>query len=327
MMSVPSARSGIDAAQPVDEAEVALEVVRAPHRLQEAARPRLERQMDLLAHRGALGHRRDHRLAEVLRVRAREADPLDPFDRVASAEQLAELGADLRREVAAPRVHVLAEQRQLTDAVARQPGHLGDDLSRPPADLAAANRRDDAVRALGVAAHRDLHPRLERACPVRRQLPGERPLDDSEAAAIDADAPHSDPVGEMRDRARSERHVDERIELEDPLALGLRVAAAHGDHAVRLGLLQRPRLREMRGEPLVGLLPDRARVEDDHVRLVLRHRLAETDRLEHPGDPLGVVRVHLAPERGDVEPLHRRIVARYLANSVARDSRMTVTLI
>ncbi len=70
------------------------------------------------------------RLAEVLRVRAREADALDPLDRVAGAQELAELGADLRREVAAPRVHVLAEQRQLADAVAREPGHLGDDLAR-----------------------------------------------------------------------------------------------------------------------------------------------------------------------------------------------------
>ncbi len=79
----------------------------------------------------------------------------------------------------------------------------------------------------------------------------------------------ADPVGQMRDRPGPERDVDERIELEDPLALRLRVAAADGDHALRVGLLQRPRLRQMRGKPLVGLLADRAGVEDDHVRLVL----------------------------------------------------------
>ena len=50
--------------------------------------------MDVLAHRRALGHRGDHGLAEVLRVRAREPDPLDPVDGVARAQQLAELGRE-----------------------------------------------------------------------------------------------------------------------------------------------------------------------------------------------------------------------------------------
>ena len=52
--------------------------------------------MDVLADGVALGDRGDHRLAEVLRVRAREADALDPVDGVARAQQLAELGADRR---------------------------------------------------------------------------------------------------------------------------------------------------------------------------------------------------------------------------------------
>ena len=41
-------------------------------------------------------------LAEVLRVRAREADALDPVDGVARAEQLAELGVDARAAGRAP---------------------------------------------------------------------------------------------------------------------------------------------------------------------------------------------------------------------------------
>ena len=74
--------------------------------------------MRVLADGLALGHRLDHRAAEVLGMRAREADALDPVDRVARAQQLAELGVDLRREVAAPRVDVLAEQRHLSHAFA-----------------------------------------------------------------------------------------------------------------------------------------------------------------------------------------------------------------
>ena len=71
--------------------------------------------MHVLADSVALGDRGDDRLAEVLRMRAREADALDAVDRI-GAQQLAELGADVGREVAAPRVDVLAEQRELLDA-------------------------------------------------------------------------------------------------------------------------------------------------------------------------------------------------------------------
>src|SRR5205085_3471732 len=108
--------------------------------------------------RVALGDGGDHGLAGVLGVRAREADALDPLDRVARPQKLAELGAELRREVAAPRVDVLAEERDLLDPFGREARDLGDDLARPAALLAAADGRDDAVGADRVAAHRHLHP-------------------------------------------------------------------------------------------------------------------------------------------------------------------------
>ena len=46
--------------------------------------------------------------------------------------------------------------------------------------------------------------------------------------------PARDPLAEMRDRPRPERDVDERVALEDPLSLRLRVAAADGDDQIRL---------------------------------------------------------------------------------------------
>ena len=108
----------------------------------------------------------------------------------------------------------------------------------------------------------------------------------------------------MRDRARPEGDVDERVEVEEPLALRLGVAAADGDHLLRVGALEHLRVAEVRGEPLVGLLADRARVEDEDVRLLLRDRLPQSQLLEHALDPLGVVSVHLAAERRDVVALH-----------------------
>ena len=80
--------------QCLDQAEVALTVVCPAHPLEDPRRARLERQVDVLADGRALGHRRDHGLAEVLRVRAREADALDSLDGVACPEQLAEVGVE-----------------------------------------------------------------------------------------------------------------------------------------------------------------------------------------------------------------------------------------
>ena len=142
--------------------------------------------------------------AEVLRVRAREADALDAVDGVARAQQLAELGVDVRQEVAAPRVDVLAEQRQLAHALLRELRHLGEDVAGPAADLAAAHGGDDAVRARRVAAHRDLHPRLEAPLAVHRQRGGELALvARPPRPALDAEAARAEPLAEMRDRARA----------------------------------------------------------------------------------------------------------------------------
>ena len=100
------------------------------------------------------------------------------------------------------------------------------------------------------------------------QLARERALVETEAAARDAHAAGAEPFAEMRDRAGTERDVDLRVELEEPLALRLGVAAADGDHRVRLPALAGDRVADVRGEPRVGLLADRAGVEDEHVRVV-----------------------------------------------------------
>ena len=126
----------------------------------------------------------------------------------------------------------------------------------------------------------------------------------AERAASDALAAGAEPVAEVRDRAGPERDVDVRVELEQPLPLRLRVAAADGDDRSGPLALQLRRIAHVGGEARVGLLADRARVEDDHVRLVLRRRLAEPELLEQALDPLGVVRVHLAAERRDVVAAH-----------------------
>ena len=108
----------------------------------------------------------------------------------------------------------------------------------------------------------------------------------------------------MVDRAWPEGDVNERVALEDPVSLSLGVAAADGDDGVRIAALLRLRVAEIRGEPLIGLLADRARVEDEHVGLVRCGCLPEPELLEQAADALGVVRVHLAAERRDVVAAH-----------------------
>ena len=115
----------------------------------------------------------------------------------------------------------------------------------------------------------------------------------------------------MRDRARPEGDVDLGVELEDPLALRLCIAAADRDDELGILSLARAGVAEVRGQLRVGLLADRAGVEDEHVGVLLRRRLAEPERLEHALDPLGVVGVHLAAERGDVVSPHGRSVAAF----------------
>ena len=68
--------------------------------------------------------------------------------------------------------------------------------------------------------------------------------------------------------------------------------------------LARRRVAEVRGELRVGLLADRAGVEDEDVGVLGLRRLAEPERLEHALDALRVVSVHLAAERRDVVAPH-----------------------
>src|SRR5438309_5035073 len=102
-------------------------------------------------------------------MRAREADARDPVDRVTGAQQLTEVRPD-PGEVASPRVDVLAEEGDLPDTLPRESSHLGDHVARAAAHLAASHGRDDAVRALRVAPHRDLHPGLEGPLAMHGQL-------------------------------------------------------------------------------------------------------------------------------------------------------------
>ena len=107
----------------------------------------------------------------------------------------------------------------------------------------------------------------------------------------------SSSAGSEPDVVRAEDDVDPRRPADDLAAVLLRQAAADGDLHAGAGVLDRPQVAEVAVEPVVGVLPDGAGVEDDDVGVVALGRGGVAGRLEQPGEPLGVVHVHLAPVR------------------------------
>ena len=126
-------------AHPVDDVEVAGLPVGPAHRAQHRIRAGLHRHVQLRADVRGLGHRRDHVVGEVARVRAGEPDPVQPVDPAAGPQQLAE--GQRVAERAAVGVDVLAEQGDLGDALGDQGLDLGQHVAGPAVGLLAAQAR------------------------------------------------------------------------------------------------------------------------------------------------------------------------------------------
>src|SRR5690606_18652659 len=110
------------------------------------------------------------------------------------------------------------------------------------------------------------------------------------------------PLQQHRQRAdvvRAEHHVDPRRSLDDLAAILLRQATTHRDLQVRALLLGGRKMPQVAVQLVVGVLPDRARVQHDDVRLLLARGLVARV-LELTGQPFRVVHVHLAAERANL---------------------------
>ena len=138
----------------------------------------------------------------------------------------------------------------------------------------------------------------KRALAPGRQVPGE--VLELEVA-LGAERVGVEELGQLVDLARAEGDVDEGEAPEDLVLHRLRPAAADADHALGVFGLEPLRLAQMGDEAVVGRLADRAGVEEDQVGLFAAGGLLVAERLEHALHALGVVHVHLAPERGDVD--------------------------
>ena len=119
-----------------------------------------------------------------------------------------------------------------------------------------------------------------------------------------ADSESGQELGQLVHLAGSEGDVDEGESGEHLILDRLCPAAADADGPRGIFCLEALGMAEVSHEAIVGLLPNRAGVEQDQVRLVLTIGLVIAQRVQHPLHPLGVVLVHLTAERGQVVALH-----------------------
>ena len=150
---------------------------------------------------------------------------------------------------------------------------------------------------------RDLHPALERALALHRQVAGEalelevalrrrgRRTAGTRRACRSGPGPNATSTNGNCSKTCSFSDCDQQ----PPTPTTRR----------RVLGLQALGLAEVADQPVVGRLADRAGVEQDQVGAVALGGLLVAERLEHALHALGVVLVHLAPEGGEVVLLHR----------------------
>ena len=212
-------------------------------------------------------------------------------------------------EVAAVAVDVLTEQRDLGDPAGGERLDLGDDLGERARDLDATHGRHDAERAVVVAADLDRHPRVVRRLAHGRE--GRR----EQGVVVDHGG-----VEDLRDRSarrrrreqlgrpvhvvRAHHDVDVTGAAAHLVTVLLRQATGHDDLSTVALRLPRLQVAEVAVQLVVRVLADAARVQHHDVGVVEIVRGDEAVGLEEPGDALGVVLVHLAPEGAhEVAPL------------------------
>ncbi len=258
----------------------------------------------MLAHRVDLGHRRDDPRREVGRVRTGEAEPPDAIHRPHAPKQVGEV---VRAVVIA--VDGLAQQRHLGRAILRELPYLRHHVIQLAAPLRAARVRNDAERALVIAAALHRHEAGRRCVAHRRDVLVVLPRPEFGVG---------DPVpgGRLRQQHRKvavairpDHQVHPRRLLQQRRPEALRHAAHHAeDVALPLEPLQ---FAHPARDPLLGVVPHRAGVHQHHVGVVGRVHLLVTVAREHAEHELGVGHVHLAAVGLDVDALgHREKIPR-----------------
>ncbi len=198
-------------------------------------------------------------------------------------------------------VDVLAEQRDLADALRGQSGNLGQYVVERARDLLSAGVGHDAVSAELAAAFHDRHEgrravHLGWGQVVEFLYFREGNVD----LRLAEPAPFCDQLRKAMERLRTEYDVDVRRAGDDggPLLAG--DAAADANDQAGLLLLQQAHPAEVVEYAFLGLFTHRTGVEEDDVGVFGGVGLDDFFRSsEHVGHFVRIVLVHLAPEGAD----------------------------
>src|SRR5215468_661962 len=292
--------------QLVDELEIAGARVASVHPLEHAIGAGLERQVQVLDHLGHVADGADETRGEVVGIRGGEADALDALDLVDLLEEGGEIGG--RREIAAIGIHGLPEERHLAHAGCGELADLGDDGRRRMTPLPPAGHGDDAERAVLLAAfhHGDEGLELSRLLGTRGEL------DERRLARLEHGSARGtgtiDELAHARDGGGAEDEIDVRRALLEPTLPELRHAPHDADHEIGARALEVFELAQPREDLVLGLLPDRAGVEEDQIGVLRHFRELVALLLEQTGDALGIVLVHLAAVGDQMKFRHKRSV-------------------
>ncbi len=243
----------------------------------------------------------DDVLDEIARVRGGEAHAADSVHFADRAQQSREIPAGGRRVAIA--VDVLAQKLDFGVAHGREFARFLEDAGAGAAALGSARERDHAVGAAFVAAFDDGDVGAVGIVAAREG--SFESFFGVEAQAGDAAVARFELHQHLRElgvAGRSGHQADVRGALEDALAFLLRDAAEDAeDFAFAVFLLE---LLQAVEDFLFGLVADAAGVVEDQVGLLGFFDLGVAFREQRADHFFGIVRVHLAAERLDVERLH-----------------------
>ena len=280
---------GHDGAGVIHQFQILRRRIAAVHLLEDPVIARLERQMDMAGDFGILGHGIKQLFCGVLGVAGHE--PQQEF-----AGQLGQFRQQVREvhaavEVLAVGVDVLAQQGDVPAAVFHQLLHLGNDILGLAAPLPAPDIGHDAVGTEVVAAIHDADPGFEGAGAHHRQtlgngtslvLRGKDPLPGVQ-----------DPVqqgGELPQVMGGKDAVHMDVALADFFRHGglAHHAAAEENLLARMAALGVDQRAHVAQNPLLGVFPDGAGVDDNDVGpfLAVLHGVAAL--LQHTADAFGI---------------------------------------
>ncbi len=248
-------------------------------------------------------HDLNQRIRQILRVGGHEADPAKTGDCCHHPQQLREADSTLCQIIAVG-IHILSEQRDLLDAVLHEPLTFLQNIPGIPGFFPTAYIGYDAVGAEVVAAIADVHRSLEAELPLGRQI-----LHNKLCVLNDLHRPLILPERLEKQLCQlvyivcSENQLHIGILLPDGFnLLGLlhHTSRDAEDHARPiLYLMLQP--TDTTVQLLVGIFPDRAGGEENHIAVPVILRLGIAAGLQNTAELLAVLCRHLAADDIDHE--------------------------